>query len=195
MSETANEFTDLLNKVRNGDQTAMGELLERYSETVRRTARALLGSALQPHLESMDLVQSIHRALLVGLRDQKFAISTPDQFIALAGTLLRRKVARHWRKLKNEPGVGTPQGGERSIFSEPTDPETGPAEITLQNEQVRRILATLDDVDRRLLELRLQGHSTADAAKLLGVDAGLLRVRLGRLRRRLRDEGVFDEWV
>ena len=58
-----------------------------------------------------------------------------------------------------------------------------------------RILPHLDDKDRRLVELRLQGFSTAEAARQLGEDADVLRVRLSRLRRRLRDNQVLSEWL
>jgi RNA polymerase sigma-70 factor (ECF subfamily) len=45
------------------------------------------------------------------------------------------------------------------------------------------------------VELRLQGYSTADAARELGLDADVLRVRLSRLRQRLRAGGVLTEWL
>jgi len=43
--------------------------------------------------------------------------------------------------------------------------------------------------------LRLQGYRTADAARELGQDPRALRVRLGRLRKRLREKGFLDEWL
>ena len=48
----------------------------------------LLGPALRPYLDSLDLVQSVHRSLLLGLRQEKYDISSPDQIIALAVTLV-----------------------------------------------------------------------------------------------------------
>jgi hypothetical protein len=46
-----------------------------------------------------------------------------------------------------------------------------------------------------LVELRLQGHSTADVARKLNLDSRFLRVRLGRLRKRLREQGLIEEWL
>src|SRR6186713_2758496 len=80
----------------------MASIVERYEPEVRMVARARLGAALRPHLDSLDLVQSVHRSLIVGLRAERFDISTPENLIALAMTIVRRKVARHWRKLKRQ---------------------------------------------------------------------------------------------
>jgi RNA polymerase sigma-70 factor (ECF subfamily) len=44
------------------------------------------------------------------------------------------------------------------------------------------------------VELRLQGFSTAEAARQLGEDADVLRVRRSRLSRKLRDSQVLREW-
>lgn len=45
------------------------------------------------------------------------------------------------------------------------------------------------------MDLRLQGHSTAETARQLGLDTDVLRVQLGRLRQRLRACGILDEWL
>ena len=53
----------------------------------------------------------------------------------------------------------------------------------------------LDDDERRALDLRMQGHSTVEVARRLGLDVNVLRVRLFRLRQRLRGAGVLDDWL
>ena len=74
-------------------------------------------------------------------------------------------------------------------------PEPDPAEAAQLNDQVRHLLGGLDPEQRNLLELRLQGYSTAEAAHKLCLDADVLRVRLSRLRRRLRENGLLTEWL
>lgn len=56
-------------------------------------------------------------------------------------------------------------------------------------------MSTLDETERRLIELRLEGCTTAEVARQLGLDPDVLRVRLGRLRRRLRQNGLLTEWL
>ena len=66
--------------------------MRQYEPEVRIVARVLLGPALRPHLDSIDLVQSVHRSLLVGLRQNKLEIGGLEQLIGLVLTMLRRKV-------------------------------------------------------------------------------------------------------
>ena len=197
MAEPAGEFAALLARTRQGDEEALAELVQRYEGIIRRAARGLLGSALRPHLDSMDLVQSVHRSLLIGLRSQKFDISTPDKLIALALTLVRRKVARHWRKLKREQSSPLAASGETNqVLTSPSCPQPGPASVVEFDDAVQHVLSHLeDDRDRRLVELRLQGCSTAEVARAMGLDSRFLRVRLGRLRSRLREHGLLTEWL
>src|SRR3954452_23976992 len=106
MTFAADEFSALMERARHGDEGALTGLAERYAPVLQRAARGLLGHVLRTQLDSVDLVQSVHRTLLIGLRDAKFDVSSPDKLIALAMTLLRRKVARHWRTLKRQTETG-----------------------------------------------------------------------------------------
>jgi DNA-directed RNA polymerase specialized sigma24 family protein len=45
------------------------------------------------------------------------------------------------------------------------------------------------------MDMRLQGHSTAEIAAALELSPVALRVRMTRLRQRLRASGVFDDWL
>jgi RNA polymerase sigma-70 factor (ECF subfamily) len=197
MADAAEDFQLLLQRVRLGDDAALTELARCYEPEVRLTARVLLGRALRCHLDSIDLVQSVHHTLLLGLRENKFAIAGPQQLLGLAVTLVRRKVARHWRKLKRQ---------RRTDEIETTDLEAGllgtlpsteidPAESAQNADLLAQLDRHLDTKDRQLVELRLQGCSTAEAARRLGLDPDVLRVRLSRLRRRLRDSQMFTAWL
>lgn len=191
------DFPKLLERVRAGSEAALAELVERHGDVIRRSAHAMLGPLLRPHLDTMDLFQSLHRTLLIGLRDQKFDVSTPEKLIALTATLLRRKVARHWRKLRHQSELISSQVDPNTQPAEANHDAVGadPAQVLSQTDEVQRLLASLDQLDRRLLELRLVGHSTADAARQLGIEPAIMRVRLARLRRRLLDEGLLDGMV
>jgi RNA polymerase sigma-70 factor (ECF subfamily) len=196
MTEQAEEFATLLERVRQGDENAVRAMVLRYEGVIRRAARGLLGQALRPHLDSMDLVQSVHRSLLIGLRYEKFEISSPEKLIALALTLVRRKVARQWRRIKRQHVHGAGAAGETAQVSDShPSPQADPAGDAQYQDAMRHLLSDLDEVDRRLIELRLQGYSTAEVARQMDIDSRFLRVRLGRLRKRLRDRGVLSEWL
>jgi len=192
----AGEFADLLARARSGDRAALQSLASEYEPRLRVVARVLLGPALRPHLDSIDLVQSVHKSLLLGLRDQKYALDGPESLLALALTLVRRKVARHWRRIQRQQRLSSGAGATPDLVSmlaglSRTDDD--PARAAQFVDQVDRLCRNLAAPDRRLLELRMQGFSPAEIAGELGLTAVAFRVRLTRLRQRLRAEGVLDD--
>jgi RNA polymerase sigma factor (sigma-70 family) len=198
MPETAGEFTSLLARARGGDREALGQLARGYEPKLRLVARVLLGPALRPYLDSVDLVQSVHKSLLLGLRGDKFALDTPDDLLALALTLVRRKVARHWRHLQRQKrlsggAVATPDLAH--LLTTLSRPHDDPAQAAQFRDQVDHLCGNLNAAERRLLELRLQGYSPAESAAELGLSAVAFRVRLTRLRQHLRSAGILDEWL
>lgn len=198
MADSTAEFSALVERVRLGDEEALAELLQRYEAEVRLTARILLGRALRPHLDSVDLVQSVYHSLMVGLRENKIEIGTPQQFLGLAVTIVRRKVARHWRRIQRQQRIEPRRDDTEDIadlLTSLSSPEAGPAETALYNDAVEHLCRQLDDKDRQLIELRLQGCSTAEVARRLNLDPDILRVRLSRLRKRLREQNVLPEWI
>src|SRR5438876_1134986 len=102
MAESPDEFRTLLQRAKEGEPEALAQLTQRYEPQVRIVARVLLGPALRPFLDSIDLVQSVHRAFLLGLRQDQFSLSNPEKLVKLALTLVRRKVAHHWRRVRRQ---------------------------------------------------------------------------------------------
>jgi RNA polymerase sigma-70 factor (ECF subfamily) len=196
MSEANDDFSTRLARVRAGDRAALAELIGAYEPEVRIVAHVLLGPALRPHLDTQDLVQSVHKSVLLGLRHQKLDVTSPQHLIALAVTMLRRKVARKWRRVQWQRRIEADPAASYDLLellSSLQRPQADPARASLLADEVRRVLQGLSATDRRLLELRLEGSSTAEAARELGLDADVLRVRLHRLRKSLSAAGVLDE--
>lgn len=192
----ANDFDELLTRARSGDESAMAALVERYEPEVRMVARMRLGAVLRRHLDSVDLVQSVHKSLMLGLRADRYDISTPEQLIALALTIVRRKVSRQWRKLKRQH----PLSGDRSdsmdlpdLIASLSASDSDPAQIVSVREATAHVLNRLNETETRVIELRMEGHTTAEVARRLGLDADVLRVKLSRLRRKLSERGVMNE--
>jgi RNA polymerase sigma factor (sigma-70 family) len=197
MVESPDDFPILIARARLGDEAALAELFQRYEPEVRVAARVFLGRALRVQLDSMDLVQSVYHCLLVGLRENKFDLNTPQQLLGLAMTMVRRKVAHHWRRMRHlqrhTPAPDTE--GVGNVLTAATAPEPGPAETAQYHDTLQFLFSKLEEKDRQVVELRLQGYSTAEVARRLGLDADVLRVRLSRLRRRLREGNALAGWL
>ena len=199
MSHSLSEFAVLAAHARAGDQAALTDLIRCYEPEIRIAARVLLGPALRPYLDSLDIVQSVHGEILDGLTRGRFHLSSPDRLLALTTALVRYKIARHWRRLRRQQrlsgdaGLGDPGALEHLLLARRRS-EDDPARAAQIRDQVRHLLARLHPIDRGLIELRLQGFSTAEAARYHRVDGDSLRVRHSRLRHRLEASGVRTDW-
>jgi RNA polymerase sigma-70 factor (ECF subfamily) len=198
MAESPEEFDALMMRVRLGDEEALSQLVRRYEKEVQRTASCLLGRTLRSLLDPADLVQSVHRTVIHGLRGNKFTIDSPKQLLALALTLTRHKVVQHARHLRCQQRH-TQALAETKIVDQTganeCSPEADPAQAAEYKDIVEHLCRNLDDTSRHLVQLRLQGYSTAEVARQLGMDADILRVRLSRLRRQFRENQQLTQWI
>jgi RNA polymerase sigma-70 factor (ECF subfamily) len=176
------DFPTVLERARRGDVEAMTRLIEEYEPQVRRVAHRRLGPALRASFDSSDLVQSVHRSLLLCLRRNKFTFNGPQDLVALAVTMVKRKAARKWARLQREQELLQ----LRAQLLSRAKPQHA-AELA---GQLQDLLEALDDADRRLLGLYLEGHSTVEAARALGLKPDSLRVRRHRLLIKLRAAGL-----
>jgi RNA polymerase sigma factor (sigma-70 family) len=198
MSETSEPFAVLLAQARQGDRNALAQLTQQYEPKVRLVARVLLGPALRPYLDSVDLVQSVHHTVMLGLRAAQFDLAGPDNLLALALTLVRRKAARHWRRLQRQQRLSSGDADKEPIaplLASLSAPQEDPAQAAQFKDQVEQLCRNLNETERRMLEARLQGYSTAEIAQQVGLHPIALRVRLTRLRQRLEASGVLTDWL
>jgi RNA polymerase sigma-70 factor (ECF subfamily) len=186
MSETSEAFTDLMARACQGDNGAMMELVRQYEPEIRRVAHNRIGPALRPYLDSLDLVQSVHRSLILNLRKQKFTLSKQEELIALAVTFLVRKVSHQWRKIQREEQILRLVEILRRRVAVTEDP-TAALE---RRDRVRNLLEQTGDDDRRLLELHLEERSTEEIAKQLHLKENVVRARRSKLFRKLRAAGA-----
>jgi RNA polymerase sigma factor (sigma-70 family) len=198
MSETAQPFAVLLEQARQGDPNALAQLTQQYEPKVRLVARVILGPALRPYLDTMDLVQSVHQTVMLGLRGERFELAGPENLLALALTLVRRKAARQWRRLRRQQRLSSGEaekGNLAPLLISLSTPQDDPARAAQFKDQVERLCSNLNETERRMLEARLHGYSTAEIAQQVGLHPIALRVRLTRLRQRLEAGGVLTDWL
>ncbi|HEV3202776.1 MAG TPA: sigma-70 family RNA polymerase sigma factor [Gemmataceae bacterium] len=194
MTEAQNEFLALVERVRQGDQEALAQLIQQYEPELRLAAHFRLGSSLRRFMDSMDLVQSVHHSLMMGLRQQKFDVTTPEKLLALAGIILKRKIALHWKRLKFQQNLDAGSDETREVDKVLAEKED-PAKLAQVRDQISFLCRTLNATERRLVELRLLGYSTAEVAREMGIAPDPLRVALARLRTRLRATGLLKDWI
>lgn len=194
----SDDFAHLLNLARSGDRDSLTRLAEQYESKLRVVARVQLGPALRPYLDSQDLVQSVHRSLLLGFRDDKFDIASPEKLLALALTMLRRKIARQWRKMRRQfrlSGGGQDSSDLALLLTSLSTPAPEPSANAQFRDTVAHLCQNMDGVEQRIVDLRLQGFNAPEIAAQLGLSSVNIRVRMTRLRQRLAASGVLDDWL
>lgn len=174
----------LLDRVRAGEESAIGELLVRFESDVRLAARMALGPLLRAHVDSMDLVQSVYRRALEGLRANRFDISTPERLGDLLRSAVRDRATDHRRKAARRGALlaSAIASGRRSASEASPDDHVRDGELA---DLFEYVAARLNPTERRAVALRVRGYSTTEAARELGLDPDLLRVQLNRMRARL----------
>jgi RNA polymerase sigma-70 factor (ECF subfamily) len=179
---TNEDFAAVLARARAGDNEAMARLIKEYEPQALLVARKRLGPVLRRMFDSADLVQSVHRSLLVHMRQNKFSFSGPNDLIALAVDMVKKKAAKKLQRLKREEDILKLHAKVLAMQK--------PERAAQLAETVRGLLETLTDSDRSFLQLYLDGYSTAGIGRKLECNADSLRVRRSRLFGKLRAAGL-----
>jgi RNA polymerase sigma factor (sigma-70 family) len=180
------DFADLLARARSGDRDAIYKLIKEYEPHVRRVAHRRVSPRLRALFDTMDMVQSINRSFMLGLKQNKFPITSPEHLIRLVVVMLKRKVSRRQKRRDDEIEVH-----QQYVELTPRTPEN-PAEKAEREDLLRQIMNWLNERGRRLLELFLQKYSLAESAVILECDPNSFRVEWSRLRKNIRAKFHVD---
>ncbi len=156
--------TGLLKRCRDGDDTAMAELLPLVYEELRRLAGAFMRSERPDH--TMQATALVHEAF-VRLVDMEVAWQDRAHFMSVAARAMRRILVDHARSR-----ASAKRGGR--VRKLPLDEALGvsaePAAILVDLDEALVRLAAIDERKSRVVELRYFGGLTgAETAEVLGV--------------------------
>jgi RNA polymerase sigma-70 factor (ECF subfamily) len=184
-----------LDRLRDGDETARGELLECASERLRGLARKMLRAYPRVHRweETDDVLQNaalrLHRTL------GQIAPATPRDFFRVAALNIRRELldlAKHYfgphgHGAKHASGGPADSSAGATEPADPGDLSTEPSRLAAWGEFHEQIGA-LPDEEREVFDLLwYQGLNQAEAAELLGVSERTIKRRWQSARLRLHE--------
>ncbi|OAI54952.1 hypothetical protein AYO44_13935 [Planctomycetaceae bacterium SCGC AG-212-F19] len=171
MNEQADERSgDLLARWRNGDQQAADALFRRYADRLVALARSRLSRKVSQRVDPEDVVQSVYRSFFADTRDGRYELQRGGDLWRLLVTITLYKLrdqtkhnARAKRTVEREQTFGTEDsllGIQPQVLAQaPT-----PLEAVLLADEVERAMRQLVPLQRRTLELRLQGYDVAEIA-------------------------------
>jgi RNA polymerase sigma-70 factor (ECF subfamily) len=183
-------------RLQTGDDAAAHELFERFAKRLITLARRRLADGFKPKLDAEDVVQSAYKSFFHRYGEGGLKVADWDSLWGLLTVITLRKCAdrvAYYRAECRDAGreASTPPGSEGPAWPEPFGREPTPLEAAELSETVARLFAVLDENERPVLELSLEGYSTREISERLG--RAERTVRLLRECARLRLERMRDE--
>ena len=191
------ESRHLVEEASRGDPGAIGVLIERHLPALRRYVGHRAGREVLDRESESDVVQSVCRELLEGLREERFEYRGEREFqrwLYAAALFKLQSRRRRWRTLKRgEVKEGRLDAGPEGALPEPAAPTTPSVEASRDEDvaRLRAALAALPEHYREVVELaHLDGLSHKQIAEQLGIAEGHSRILLMRALARLAALGA-----
>ncbi|MCE9552295.1 MAG: sigma-70 family RNA polymerase sigma factor [Planctomycetes bacterium] len=180
------DFESLLKQVQAGSESAAWTLVETYGPHILRSVRRLVDHRLRGKLDSQDFVQAVWASVFA--RPQRLlAMRQPEELIAYLAVITRNNVIEEARRQKNvkkraisrersmnDSAVSSDAMGQRSG-------QPSPSEVAIARERWERMAENHPPHYRRIIVLRLHGHTYQSIADELGLSERTVRRVLSQL--------------
>ncbi|MCC7423235.1 MAG: sigma-70 family RNA polymerase sigma factor [Planctomycetaceae bacterium] len=180
-------WTQLIEGLRRSDDDVLREFYDRYDGALHLIVRRRLSPAFLRRFDSDDVVQSTLRTFFRRVQTGDLEMQQGQRLwnllCAIALTKLREKVRFHsrmQRAVQRECSLQRPSGAA-DLGSAPVVPACDPSTDVDFADAFEAILKSLDEKDRVLVDLRLQGRSNQEVADELGVSDRTVQRMLTRL--------------
>jgi RNA polymerase sigma-70 factor (ECF subfamily) len=183
MEHHSAESLALIDRARAGDREALGALLERHRERLRRMVDVRLDTRLRARIDASDVIQEAYVEVVERL-DEYLRDPQLPFFLWLrlvVGERLLRLHRHHLGARMRDAGReialyrgGLPMASSAALAAQLLGRHTSPTQAVLRAERILRLqeaLNALDPLDREVLALRHFEELTAgEAARVLGIE-------------------------
>lgn len=189
------EELKLIERSRNGDTAAFGELVALFEKKVYNLAYRFTNN----DDDALDLAQEAFLRAFTNLNDFRGTSSFGTWIHRITANLCLDEIRRRRRQpvYSLDVAVTTEEGGEveRQLVDESDTPLETVEKRELQAE-IQAGINSLDDEFRLAVVLRdLQGHSYEEIAEIMGVSIGTVKSRISRGRRALKEKLTSRELI
>jgi RNA polymerase sigma factor (sigma-70 family) len=183
-------FASLMRELREGGENAARVVFARYTQQLVALARRRLDDRLAGKVDPEDVVQSAYKSFFVRQRAGQLDVGNWKSLWGLLTVITLRKIAdraAHFQAGKRDASreLPPPTGDQPPAWAAALDREPGPDEAAVLTETVEALLRDLDEDERPILELSLQGHSATEISEKLGRAERSVRRLRERVRKRL----------
>jgi RNA polymerase sigma-70 factor, ECF subfamily len=183
----SHSFAALMDDLRLGEQTAAQVVFSRYAAQLIALARRRLDDRLRQRVDPEDVVQSVYKSFFIRHREGQLDVVNWQSLWGLLTLITLRKCADRAdyfhadRRNVNREAVAD-DSDQQQPWQVAVGREPSPEEAALLAETVESLLRDLDEHDRPIIEMSLQGYSTQEISTQLGRAERSVR----RLRERVR---------
>jgi len=185
------DIRELLARIKNGDEQAVRELLNRYESKVRLVVRRQLPRLLRSRFDSIDFLQSVWGSFFHRIQTESNDLNEEENLIAFLAWAARNKVIDEYRRaatqkqnIHREESIESRGDRETTLASGDT-----PSELAQAHETFDRLSRLLPEDRRVILELKAAGYSCGEIGDRLGLSERKVQRVLEELRNRARIEG------
>jgi RNA polymerase sigma-70 factor (ECF subfamily) len=189
VTEKADE--DLVARWRTGDQQAAADLFRRYAERLIALARSRLSTKMARRIDPEDVVQSAYRSFFSDSRADRCDVERGGDLWQLLVTITLHKLHHHVtrasaqkRAVDRERNFGS-EDSLLGIQAHLRAQEPSPMEALALSELLEQVMRQLDPRERRMFELRLQGHNLEEIAAATSLSRRTVRRTLAEVKQRL----------
>jgi RNA polymerase sigma-70 factor (ECF subfamily) len=187
-------FSDLVRRVRAGDQAAASELVRQYEPAIRRAVRTrLVNARLKGLLDSMDISQSVMGSFFQRAGQGQYDLEQPEDLVRLLVTMARNKLADQARRQATERrGKGMVCVGDAAeIDVRSADPTA--SRLASDRELHHAVWGQLSADERWLAEQRALGRPWAELATELESTPEAVRKKYARALSRVAQRLGLDD--
>ena len=185
----SNSFADFLARLHSQDDAAAQELFVRFAQQLIALAQRHIGAGLRHKVDPEDIVQSAYKSFFFRYDAASLELVNWNSLWGLLTLITVRKCAEraayHHAECRDAAREVSPRGEEAVPWPEPFDREPTPLEAAVLSETVGQLLSSLDEEERPVLELSLQGYTTREISERLGRAERTVRLLREGVRHRL----------
>lgn len=181
-------FGTIMARLRDGDDAAAAAVFARFAGRLTTLARRHLDVRIRQKIDPEEVVQSAYKSFFFRHAEGKFEIGDWDNLWAILTLLTVRKCAdkaEHFSAARRAVSREVAADGNTEDAGDwwtAVDREPTPDEAAALAETVELLMGGLDEFERPVVELTLQGYSTEEISQNLGRAERSVR----RLRERVR---------
>ena len=170
----SNSFTDLMTRLRAGEEPAAADLFQRFAPRLIALARSRLDQRLRQKVDPEDVLQSVYQSFFLRHTQGQFELAGWDDLWSLLTVLTLRKCSR-WARYFHTAGRDVGRETSLEVLPDASDPDQGlfaaeptPEEAAMLTENLEQLFRGLEGRDRAIVGLSLQGYSVREIGARLG---------------------------